>query len=93
MLLWHRTTPAPPEEIVQAGFRDGRGRYSTDQEHEGVWLSDRPLDENEGACGTRCSASFSIAQRPRFETLNGSRQESTIESGSSRPSSSTLSLK
>jgi hypothetical protein len=48
---FHRTTAAAAEAILAQGFRDGRGSYMTDRMHEGVWLSDRPLDGNEGAYG------------------------------------------
>jgi hypothetical protein len=48
---FHRTTTAATEAILAHGFRGGRGRYMTNIEHEGVWLSDRPLEESEGACG------------------------------------------
>ena len=33
------------------GFRDGRGTYLTSNEYTGVWLSNVPLDCNEGAAG------------------------------------------
>ena len=33
------------------GFIDATGTYFTDQEFSGVWVSDVPLDANEGACG------------------------------------------
>jgi len=49
MKLYHRTYRA--REILTEGFRDGKGRYMTDREWEGVWFSDRPLNLNEGAGG------------------------------------------
>jgi hypothetical protein len=33
------------------GFRDGSRNYLTEKTHTGVWLSNEPLDENEGAFG------------------------------------------
>jgi hypothetical protein len=48
---FHRTTAAATEAILAHGFRDGRGRCLTDTFHEGVWLSDVPLDSNEGVDG------------------------------------------
>ena len=51
MILWHRTGKAAAESIFRNGFQDGRGTYMTGREHSGVWLSDQPLDSNEGACG------------------------------------------
>jgi hypothetical protein len=49
--LFHRTTADGAEVILRDGFRDGRGHYLTESEHVGVWLSDRPLDANDGAEG------------------------------------------
>src|SRR5262245_19846428 len=49
MYCYHRTYHA--DEILTGGFRDGTGLYLTSQERSGVWLSDRPLDANEGARG------------------------------------------
>jgi hypothetical protein len=51
MILWHRTSAAVAECVFRDGFRDDRGTYLTDQEFSGVWLSDQPLDANEGASG------------------------------------------
>jgi len=49
MKLYHRTNAA--EAILEHGFKDSSGFYMTDRLHSGVWLSDRPLDDNEGADG------------------------------------------
>lgn len=49
MKLFHRTDHA--SSIVQHGFRDGTGYYMTSSLYSGVWLSDIPLDCNEGASG------------------------------------------
>lgn len=52
MKLFHRTTKENARLIIQAGFRDSRGRYMTGREHSGVWVSDdsslsnEPLDES-----------------------------------------------
>jgi hypothetical protein len=51
MILYHVTTQEHAAAILEGGFRDGTGTYMTDQTLTGVFLSDRPLDENEGACG------------------------------------------
>lgn len=51
MTLWHRTRADAANAILRDGFRDAKGTYFTDREFSGVWLSDRTLDENEGACG------------------------------------------
>ena len=49
MRLYHRTNAAA--RIVEHGFRDGIGGYLTNGQHTGVWISDLPLDEAEGAMG------------------------------------------
>jgi hypothetical protein len=49
--LFHRTTPAAAKAIARGGFRDSSGSFGTSREHRGVWLSDVPLDVNEGAEG------------------------------------------
>lgn len=49
MRLFHRTNAAAA--ILASGFRDKTACYMTTDEHTGVWFSDVPLDENEGAKG------------------------------------------
>ena len=51
MNLYHRTYEA--EAIIRGGFHDVEGIYLTPtlDAHHGVWVSDRPLDEQEGALG------------------------------------------
>jgi hypothetical protein len=49
MLFYHRTPHT--EAILSQGFRDGTGYYMTSVKHTGVWLSNIPLDCNEGAKG------------------------------------------
>jgi hypothetical protein len=49
MELYHRTDAA--KAILAEGFRDATGSYMTTNEYSGVWLSDQPLDANEGAFG------------------------------------------
>jgi hypothetical protein len=51
MIVFHRTTQAVTEQILRSGFRDTTGRYLTNREWSGVWVSDRPLDNSEGASG------------------------------------------
>jgi hypothetical protein len=50
VILFHRTDRAAA--ILHDGFRDGEGNYLTDRLWRGVWLSDQPLDENDGAFGS-----------------------------------------
>jgi hypothetical protein len=47
--FFHRTVAA--EAILADGFQDATYRYMTDREWTGVWLSDLPLDDNDGAHG------------------------------------------
>lgn len=50
--LYHRTTSETATVILAAGFRDSTGSYGfTSIALTGVFVSDRPLDENEGASG------------------------------------------
>lgn len=49
MQVFHRTANA--DAIVRAGFEDHTGTYLAGSLHSGVWLSDVPLDENQGASG------------------------------------------
>ena len=51
MILYHRTTAVSAEQILRDGFRDSIGTYMTTRVHSGVWLSNVPLDINEGAEG------------------------------------------
>jgi hypothetical protein len=48
MLLYHTTTRDRADAIMVGGFQDGKGRYMTDREWTGVWLSEQPLDEQSG---------------------------------------------
>ena len=49
MIVYHRTDAA--EAILAEGFRDAEGTYMTAEWWAGVWVSDRPLDCNDGANG------------------------------------------
>src|SRR4051812_17951821 len=49
MNLYHRTYAA--EAIIRDGFRDGKGDYLALGARRGVFVSDQPLDEREGALG------------------------------------------
>lgn len=51
LTVFHRTTQVVAEQILRGGFRNTTGRYLTDREWSGVWVSDRPLDNSEGASG------------------------------------------
>jgi hypothetical protein len=53
MILYHVTSSESAAAIKRDGFRDTGGSFMTESEHRGVehhgvWLSDRPLDANEG---------------------------------------------
>jgi hypothetical protein len=49
VIVFHRTSHL--ESILEGGFRDGEGTYLTANVYRGVWVSNKPLDENEGAWG------------------------------------------
>lgn len=57
MIFYHSTTEAAAQAILTEGFRDARGTYGflpvDDPEFElvGVWVSEQPVDVNEGAKG------------------------------------------
>jgi len=51
VLLYHTTTEQAARAILSGGFKDATGNFLTDREFAGVWLSDRPLDENDGTKG------------------------------------------
>jgi hypothetical protein len=51
VILYHRTYRDRARSILEGGFRDGSGTYLTQDTFSGVWLSDEPLDINEGAPG------------------------------------------
>ena len=51
MKLYHRTDFDSAQAIIREGFRDGVGTYLTRNNNSGVFLSDRPLDEGQGAHG------------------------------------------
>ena len=51
MKLYHVTTRDRARTILREGFRDNEGSYGTDRQWSGVWLSDTPLDCNEGVSG------------------------------------------
>jgi len=51
MILFHRTDFDTAKVILREGFRDGIGNYLTENTYQGVWLSETPLDDNEGALG------------------------------------------
>jgi hypothetical protein len=49
MKLYHRTYAA--DAILRDGFRDGKSDFLTLDVDPGVWVTDRPLDERDGALG------------------------------------------
>jgi hypothetical protein len=51
MKLYHLTSAAAAQMIVTSGFRNATAHYLTAELHSGVWLSDIPLDNQEGADG------------------------------------------
>jgi hypothetical protein len=51
MVGYHRTTRENVEKILAEGFHDTVGYYLSNSLHKGVWISNIPLDSNEGAKG------------------------------------------
>ena len=49
--FFHRTTRASADAILATGFKDATGHYGTRNQYTGVWISNEPLDMNEGASG------------------------------------------
>lgn len=69
-VLFHKTYRDKAEKILDCGFKDGTGDYMTGEEHTGVWLSNHPLDCNEGAWGdTVLAVAFRVplSNLDRFE--------------------------
>lgn len=52
MKFYHATNADALKAILKDGFRDNQGTYMTGILLKGVWVSDRPVDSNEGAKGT-----------------------------------------
>jgi hypothetical protein len=63
--FYHRTTRTGARGILNEGFRDGRGGYGFLDQVVGVWLSNEPLTENEGARGGRAHLSAMTADELR----------------------------
>ena len=51
MIVFNRTTEVAARAILAEGFRDARGSYGLPIVLEGIFVSDRPVDCNEGAKG------------------------------------------
>ena len=49
--VYHCTTESFARQILANGFRDHTARYLTDREWTGVWVSDQPQYNTEGASG------------------------------------------
>ena len=48
MILYHVTSKKNAHSILKHGFKDRTGHFLTGKTFKGVWLSNRPLDCNEG---------------------------------------------
>ena len=51
MKVFHNTRRSAAEAIMSDGFIDAEGGYMTTNVYRGVWVSNVPLDINEGADG------------------------------------------
>jgi hypothetical protein len=70
--LYHGTTEEIARLIVVDGFGDSEGYFGTESLHSGVWLSDRPLEADEGASGNallRVGLNIGDQEISRFEWI------------------------
>lgn len=67
--LYHRTAEDIARRIIAHGFRDGEGYYMTQRLHTGVWVSDQPLDEDEGASGNALIRIELAKEEPEIESF------------------------
>jgi hypothetical protein len=51
LTFYHVTTETAAARILEQGFGDAVSTYLTSSLHRGVWVSDAPLNMNEGAKG------------------------------------------
>ncbi len=73
LILFHRTSEEAARAIVESGFRDNTGTYLTGEEFTGVWLSNRPVNANEGAAGRallRVTLDLSESDLTAYEWVN-----------------------
>jgi hypothetical protein len=49
--FFHRTTRKAASAILLHGFKDATGTHGTGSLHTGIWISNVPVDSNEGAKG------------------------------------------
>ena len=73
LIVYHCTTEIAAQHILADGFRDNTARYLTDRVWTGVWVSDRPLDNNEGASGDTL-LQIDVAEETWHSTNGGRRQ-------------------
>jgi hypothetical protein len=50
-VFYHRTTAEKARQILKNGFKDITSDDSRNPQSRGIWLSDKPLGDNEGAEG------------------------------------------
>ena len=77
MAFFHRTTRPAADAILAGGFRDASGDYMTKRRHTGVWLSDVPVDCNEGAIGDvllLIVMALSQAEQDQYEWVENGKQ-------------------
>jgi hypothetical protein len=70
MRFYHSTTDEDARSILKTGFRDATGTYMYTMSFTGVFISNVPLDENEGSKGnTVLSVDIPIAQLKEYELI------------------------
>lgn len=75
---FHQTTAQKAREVVRDGFRDATGKYLTEREHTGVWVSAESSDGNDGV--RDASAVIAI----EIENLDGFAEWEWVEEGKTR---------
>jgi len=73
LVFYHRTSDEGVAAILENGFKDSEGFYGMGIELKGVWISNRPLDINEGTAPgplLRIMLRTVEAQLEEFEVIN-----------------------
>lgn len=68
--LYHRTPGPTARKIMAEGFRSGRGTYMMGTTLRGTFVSNRPVDVNEGASGSALlSIEIDVARIAKYELV------------------------